>query len=116
MAVGGTPNSVARGAHVDLPLMLAIIGGEPARFAPFVRPLSPDGRPRRARFRRAAPSISVHGFVAETSQEAADTFYPAQAEVMNRIGRERGWRPTNRAQFEAGAGPAARSSSAAPRR
>ena len=47
----------------------------------------------------------MHGFVAETSQEAADVFYPAQAEVMNRIGRERGWPPTSRAQFEAARAP-----------
>ena len=58
-------------------------------------------------------SINVHGFVAETSQEAADTFYAAQAEVMNRIGRERGWPPTSRAQFDAARARRGRSSSAA---
>ena len=50
-------------------------------------------------------SINVHGFVARTKQKAADIFYPAQAEVMNRIGRERGWPPTSRAQFDASIGP-----------
>ena len=50
-------------------------------------------------------SLNVHGFVAETSQQAADVIYPAQAEVMNRIGRERGWGPTDRAQFDAARGP-----------
>ena len=70
-----------------------------------VRPL-PAGR-RRAGHDPAAlgTSINVHGFVAETGRQAGDTFYPAQAEVMNRIGRERGWPPTSRAQFDAARGP-----------
>jgi alkanesulfonate monooxygenase SsuD/methylene tetrahydromethanopterin reductase-like flavin-dependent oxidoreductase (luciferase family) len=50
-------------------------------------------------------SINVHGFVATTTQEAADTFYAPQAEVMNRIGRERGWPPTSRQQFDVARGP-----------
>ena len=105
IAVGGTPQSVARAGVLGLPLALAIIGGEPARFAPFFD-----------LYRQAAAraghdpaslktSINVHGFVADTTQEAKDIFYPAQAEVMNRIGRERGWPPTNRQQFEAASGP-----------
>ncbi len=105
VAVGGTPQSVVRAGLLNLPLALAIIGGEPARFAPLFD-----------LYRRAAAqaghdaaklhsSINVHGFVAETSQAAADAFYPAQAEVMNRIGRERGWPPTSRAQFDASRAP-----------
>ena len=105
VAVGGTPQSVVRAGMLDLPLALAIIGGEPARFAPLFD-----------LYRRAAAqaghdastlhgSINVHGFVAATSQEAGDIFYPAQAEVMNRIGRERGWPPTSRAAFDAARGP-----------
>jgi probable LLM family oxidoreductase len=105
IAVGGTPQSVARAGMLGLPLALAIIGGEPARFAPLFD-----------LYRQAAAraghdpatlktSINVHGFVAETSQEAADTFYAPQAEVMNRIGRERGWPPTSRAHFDAARGP-----------
>jgi probable LLM family oxidoreductase len=105
IAVGGTPQSVIRAGTLGLPLALAIIGGEPARFAPLF------GLYREAAARaghdpaKLATSINVHGFVAATSQEAADVFYPAQAEVMDRIGRERGWGPTNRAQFEASRGP-----------
>lgn len=105
IAVGGTPQSVARAGMLGLPLALAIIGGEPARFAPLF------GLYREAATRAGhdaaslGTSINVHGFVAETSQRAADIFYPAQAEVMNRIGRERGWGPTNRAQFDAARGP-----------
>ncbi len=105
IAAGGTPNSVARAGMLGLPLALAIIGGEPARFAPLF-----------ALYRQAAAragheaaglrtSLNVHGFVAETGQEAAETFYAPQAEVMNRIGRERGWGPTSRAQFDAACGP-----------
>ncbi len=105
IAVGGTPQSVVRAGALGLPLALAIIGGEPARFAPLFD-----------LYRRAATqaghdaatlpaSINVHGFVGDTSQQAGDIFYPAQAEVMNRIGRERGWPPTSRAQFDAARGP-----------
>lgn len=105
IAVGGTPQSVVRAGMLGLPMALAIIGGEPARFAPLF-----------ALYRQAAQqaghgpatlrtSINVHGFVADTSQEAADIFYPAQAEVMDRIGRERGWPPTSRRQFDAARGP-----------
>jgi probable LLM family oxidoreductase len=100
IAVGGTPQSVARAGAFALPLALAIIGGEPARFAPLFDLYRQTAQ--RAGHDRAAlkTSINVHGFVAATSQEAADTFYAPQAEVMNRIGRERGWSPTSRAQFD----------------
>ncbi|MFO1105129.1 MAG: LLM class flavin-dependent oxidoreductase [Amaricoccus sp.] len=105
IAVGGSPDSVARAGALGLPLALAIIGGEPARFAPLFD-----------LYRRAAEqagqgmdglrsSINVHGFVAETSQRAGDIFYGPQAAVMNRIGRERGWPPTSRAQFDGARGP-----------
>ncbi|MDD2869789.1 LLM class flavin-dependent oxidoreductase [Neomegalonema sp.] len=105
IAVGGTPQSVIRAGVLGLPMALAIIGGEPARFAPLF-----DLHRRAAAQAGHDPfklkrSINVHGFVAETSQKAADVFYPAQAEVMNRIGRERGWPPTSRAKFDAESGP-----------
>jgi probable LLM family oxidoreductase len=105
IAVGGTPQSVTRAGVLNLPLALAIIGGEPARFAPLF-----DLYRQAAQRAGHAPaalktSINVHGFVATTTQEAADTFYAPQAEVMNRIGRERGWPPTSRAQFDVARGP-----------
>jgi probable LLM family oxidoreductase len=105
IAVGGTPQSLARAGVLNLPLALAIIGGEPARFAPLFDLYRQAAQ--RAGHDPAAlkTSINVHGFVATTTQEAADTFYTPQAEVMNRIGRERGWPPTNRAQFDAARGP-----------
>jgi probable LLM family oxidoreductase len=100
IAVGGTPQSVARAGALALPLALAIIGGEPARFAPLFDLYRQTARRAGHDPATLKTSINVHGFVAATSQEAADTFYAPQAEVMNRIGRERGWPPTNRAQFD----------------
>jgi probable LLM family oxidoreductase len=105
IAVGGTPQSVARAGMLGLPLALAIIGGEPARFAPLFE-LYRQAAARAGRDEATLKtSINVHGFVAETAQEARDTFYAPQAAVMNRIGRERGWPPTSRAQFDAATGP-----------
>lgn len=105
IAVGGTPQSVARAGILGLPLAIAIIGGQPARFAPLAE-----------LYRRAAAeagndagtlpiSINSHTFVAETSQKAADVFFPGYAQTMSRIGRERGWPPLTREQFEAGRRP-----------
>jgi probable LLM family oxidoreductase len=102
VAVGGNPQSVIRAGALGLPLALAIIGGEPARFAPLAE-----------LYRRAATryghgqlpvSINSHGFVAETSQAAADSFFSTYAEVMTQLGRERGWGPMTREQFDALAG------------
>lgn len=105
IAVGGTPQSVARAGVLGLPLALAIIGGEPARFAPLFN-LYREAATRAGNDpSKLATSINVHGYVGETSQAAGDEWYPAQAEVMNRIGRERGWGPTNRAHFEQARSP-----------
>ena len=91
IAVGGTPQSVARAGALGLPLALAIIGGEPARFAPIGRSLSRGRRARRASRPSLALGINGHGFLADTSEEAIDAFYEPYAETMSRIGRERGW-------------------------
>src|SRR3954469_7998966 len=100
IAVGGTPQSVARAGVLALPLALAIIGGEPARFAPLFDLYRQAAQ--RAGHDRATlkTSLNVHGFVADTTDKAADDFYGPQVEVMNRIGRERGWGPTNRTHFD----------------
>src|SRR4051794_13310561 len=99
VAVGGTPQSVARAGILGLPLALAIIGGQPARFAPLIelyrRAATDVGNPGDS----LPVSINSHTFVADTSQKAADVFYPGYAEVMSRIGRERGWPPLTREQF-----------------
>lgn len=97
IAVGGTPQSVVRAAKLGLPLALAIIGGMPERFAPLIDLYRQSGGTR--------VSINSHTFVADSSKEAADTFYPSYAEVMTRIGRERGWPPLTRAQFEQSRAP-----------
>lgn len=101
IAVGGTPQSVVRAATLGLPLALAIIGGMPERFAAFVELYRETGR--RAGHDPATLKVSInsHGFLADSSQEAADLFFPPYAEAMTRIGRERGWPPTTRAQYEA---------------
>jgi probable LLM family oxidoreductase len=105
IAVGGTPQSVVRAGTLGLPLAVAIIGGEPERFAPLVELYREAGRRAGHDPATLRVSINSHGFIADTSQQAADAYYPSYAEVMTRIGRERGWPPTNRAQFEAGRSP-----------
>ena len=102
IAVGGSPESAIRAGRLGLPMALAIIGGLPERFAVF------------ARMHRAAaldaghdppPSLSInsHGFIADTAQRAIDESFPAVAAAMNRIGRERGWPPMSRSDYEASA-------------
>lgn len=97
IAVGGTPPSVIRAGTLGLPMMLAIIGGLPERFVPLA-----DLYRRVARQMGHTPRLGIasHGFLADTSQEAADTAFPAFKLQMDRIGRERGWPPLTRAQFE----------------
>ena len=105
IAVGGTPQSVVRAATLGLPMALAIIGGEPARFAPLIG-LYRDAAARAGRDPATLPvSINSHAFIADTSQQAADQFFAPYAETMSRIGRERGWPPTTRAQYEAQRSP-----------
>lgn len=105
IAVGGTPNSVARAAYYGLPLMIAIIGGQPRQFTPLVNfyreTLEKVGHGAGSR----PVGISSHGFIAADSQDARDIAFPAHSEAMSRIGKERGWPPTTRAQFDAGATP-----------
>ena len=101
IAVGGTPKSVVRAATLGLPLALAIIGGQPARFKPMVD-LYREAAARAGRDPSSLPvSINSHGFIADTAQEAADLAFPPYAETMTRIGRERGWPPASRRQFDA---------------
>jgi alkanesulfonate monooxygenase SsuD/methylene tetrahydromethanopterin reductase-like flavin-dependent oxidoreductase (luciferase family) len=105
IAVGGTPQSVVRAAELGLPLALAIIGGEPARFAPLFTLYRESARRAGHDPATLATSLNVHGFVGQTTQQAADDFFCPQAEVMNRIGRERGWGPTSRAHFDQSRSP-----------
>jgi probable LLM family oxidoreductase len=101
IAVGGTPQSVVRAATLGLPMALAIIGGEPERFAPFVS-LYRDTAKKAGHDPALLPvSINSHAYVADDSRQAADEFFPSYSYVMTKIGRERGWPPTTRQQFEA---------------
>jgi probable LLM family oxidoreductase len=101
IAVGGTPQSVVRAGTLGLPLAVAIIGGEPRRFAPLVDLYREAGRRAGHDPSILKVAINSHGYVADTSDRAANEFYPAYAQVMTRIGRERGWPPTSRAHFDA---------------
>ena len=98
VGVGGSPQSVIRAAHYDLPLMLAIIGGPPRRFAPYVELY------RRAaqEFGTTAHPIGMHspGFIADTDEEAVEVFYPHYKLQRDRIGALRGWPPLRREEFE----------------
>jgi probable LLM family oxidoreductase len=105
IAVGGTPQSVVRAAHYNLPLTLAIIGGQWARFAPFVK-LYRDALTQAGHDPAAAQvCINQHCYIAEDSQQAREEFYPAHHGVFSRIGKERGWMPGGRAEFDAGCSP-----------
>ena len=99
IAVGGTPASAVRAGALGLPMALGIIGGVPERFAPFAE-LHREAAAR-AGHPRPALGINSHGYLADTPKQAADEAFPAFAETMNRIGRERGWPPMTRAQFDA---------------
>jgi alkanesulfonate monooxygenase SsuD/methylene tetrahydromethanopterin reductase-like flavin-dependent oxidoreductase (luciferase family) len=127
IAVGGSPSSVVRAGTLGLPLMIAIIGGQPARFAPLVElyreavrqahghgesgatpsggraPASADAAARDP----AGPAVGVnsHMYIAEDAKRARDEFFAPYSQMMSRIGRERGWPPIDRAQFDAGCEP-----------
>jgi probable LLM family oxidoreductase len=98
IGVGGSPESVVRAARYDLPLMLAIIGGDPRRFRPFIdlykrayaqlgRPIKPIG-------------LHSHGYVADSDAQARDELWPHHKAMRDRIGAERGWPPVTRAHFD----------------
>lgn len=98
VAVGGTPRSAIRTGRLGLPMALAIIGGIPERFATLANIYRQAAQ--KAGHQRTRLSINSHGFIADDSQDAADTAFPAFKTVMDRIGRERGWPPMTREQFE----------------
>ena len=105
IASGGTPQSVARAGALGLPLAIAIIGGEPARFAPLAALYREAGRRTGVAPEQLELGINGHGFLADTAGAAVDAFFAPYAEVMSRVGRERGWPPLTRAQFDMGRGP-----------
>ena len=105
VGVGGTPESFARAGVLGLPLMVAIIGGQTRRFRPLVDLYKEAAR--RAGFLPDRLKVGMHslGYVAETSQQAADEFFPGYARAIGEVGKERGWGPVTRAQFDAQLGP-----------
>jgi probable LLM family oxidoreductase len=105
IGVGGTPESVVRAAEHALPMALAIIGGLPARFAPYVQ-LYRDVYTKAAHDpAKIQLSINSHTYLADDAQRARDEFYPPYSEVMNRIGQERGWSPGTRKDFDVSTEP-----------
>src|ERR1700733_7659726 len=105
VGVGGPPASFVRAGMLGLPLMVAIIGGEPKRFRPLVDAYREAGRRAGHPSERLSVGLHAIGFLADTTQQAADDFYPGYAHTFTEIGKERGWPPTTRAQFDAVRGP-----------
>src|SRR5438046_2367476 len=105
LGVGGTPHSFARAGVLGLPLMVAIIGGDPRRFRPLVDLYREAGR--RAGHPPEQLEVGVHalGYVAPTTGQAIEEFYPGYMEGMNKAGQERGWGPVTRTHFDAEVGP-----------
>jgi probable LLM family oxidoreductase len=105
IGVGGTPESFVRAGSLGLPLMVAIIGGETARFRPLVDLYREAGH--RAGFAAEQLKVGLHspGYVAETTEKAIAEYYPGYAELWTRLGKERGWPPVTRAGFDALIGP-----------
>jgi probable LLM family oxidoreductase len=103
VAVGGTPESVVRAASLALPMALAIIGGMPQRFAPYFDLYRRVAREKGHDLAQLPLSVNSHGFIADSRQAALDASFPAVQAMMNKIGRERGWSPMGRAQYDAAA-------------
>lgn len=101
VGVGGTPESVIRAAKFGLPMALAIIGGSPAQFAPYTKLYREAYHKAGHDIANIQLGINSHVYVADSSQQARDEFYPSYAAVMGKIGKERGWAPMTRQQFDA---------------
>jgi probable LLM family oxidoreductase len=100
IAAGGTPASAIRAATLQLPLMLAIIGGRPQQFVHFIDLYKESSRKSGRDLSALQFGINNHFYVSEDSQKAGDEFYPYYAEMMNRVGRDRGWPPLSHQQFD----------------
>ena len=101
IAVGGTPESAVRAGTLGIPMALAIIGGMPDRFVPFVELYRRTFKNSGHAMADFQLGINSHVYIADDSQQAANEFFPTYADMMSRIGRERGWPPTTRQQFDA---------------
>ncbi len=105
VGVGGTPASFVRAGTLGLPLAVAIIGGEPKRFRPLIDLYREAGRRAGHSTEKLTVGLHVIGFLGNTTEQAADDFYPGYAHTFTEIGKERGWPPATRAQFDALRGP-----------
>src|ERR1700737_922955 len=105
VGVGGTPESFARAGTLGLPLMVAIIGGEPKRFRPLIDLYREAGRRAGHSPEKLIVGLHAIGFLGDTTQRAADDFYPGYAHTFTEIGKERGWPPATRGQFDVLRGP-----------
>jgi alkanesulfonate monooxygenase SsuD/methylene tetrahydromethanopterin reductase-like flavin-dependent oxidoreductase (luciferase family) len=97
VGVGGSPESVIRAARLGIPMALAIIGGDPARFAPFARLYKESLE----KFGRSELPVSIHspGHIADSDEQAIEELWPHYEAMFGRIGRERGWGPTTKAHY-----------------
>jgi probable LLM family oxidoreductase len=100
LAAGGTPASAVRAATLGLPLMLAIIGGMPEQFVPFINLYKETAKKAGKDISQLQFGVNNHVYIGENSQKAGDDFYPYYAKMMNRVGRDRGWPPLSRQQFD----------------
>jgi len=100
LAAGGTPASAVRAATLGLPLMLAIIGGMPQQFVPFIDLYKGTAKKTGKDISQLKFGVNNHVYIGEDSQKAGDEFYPYYAAMMNRVGRDRGWPPLSRQQFD----------------
>jgi len=105
LGVGGTPESFIRAGVLGLPLMIAIIGGETHRFRPLVDLYRQAGKEAGHSSEKLKVGLHSLGYVANTTQEAVEDYYPGYAETFTRIGKERGWPPVTRQRFESQRGP-----------
>lgn len=101
VGVGGTPASFVRAGMLGLPLMVAIIGGQPEDFRPLIDLYREAGRRAGHAPERLIVGLHMIGFLADSSKKAADDFFPGYAHTFTEIGKERGWAPTTRAKFDA---------------
>ncbi|REA62714.1 LLM class flavin-dependent oxidoreductase [Dyadobacter luteus] len=102
IAVGGTPESVVRAARLGLPLIVAIIGGMPRQFQPFFQLYKDEYLKAGHDPEKMQLATHSHGLIGDQAQETSDRYFPHYADQMNRIGKDRGWAPYSKAQFEGG--------------
>jgi len=105
VGVGGTPTSFVRAGILGLPLMVAIIGGEPERFRPLIDLYREAGRRTGHSPEQLTVGLHMVGFLGDSTEQAADDFFPGYAHTFTEIGKERGWPPATRSQFDALRGP-----------